>query len=233
MLAARYPSLIPSASDLRVMDAFVVRYDVGAQASLPFHQVRASRASYAPASLPLHQMGASIAAHALPLPSPSTTPSRSLERKLPSLPPFCLGRELPLLHHRSERRFLLRRRRHLLRVPPPLRRRLRSLPAHHAQRPGGGRGGGIPGEAEARRRTGHQGKAVHHPAIHIRRHKRLRKEAGLCAERAAGGGRGRGRGRALAVRSVGGHVTRWCDPAGSGGPRGDALLFTPGLISAA
>jgi len=38
MLAARYPSLVPAATDLRVMDAFVVRYDANAQASLPVHQ---------------------------------------------------------------------------------------------------------------------------------------------------------------------------------------------------
>jgi hypothetical protein len=38
MLAARYPEVIPGPGSLRVMDAFVVRYDAGAQASLPVHQ---------------------------------------------------------------------------------------------------------------------------------------------------------------------------------------------------
>ncbi len=38
MLAARYPYAISSADELRVMDAFVVRYDAAEQASLPTHQ---------------------------------------------------------------------------------------------------------------------------------------------------------------------------------------------------
>jgi hypothetical protein len=38
MLAARYPYAIGSADELRVMDAFVVRYDAREQASLPTHQ---------------------------------------------------------------------------------------------------------------------------------------------------------------------------------------------------
>ena len=38
MLASRYPRLIPGADCLRVMDAFVVRYDAREQASLPMHQ---------------------------------------------------------------------------------------------------------------------------------------------------------------------------------------------------
>ena len=37
MLAARYPLAIHSPSELRVMDAFVVRYDAEAQRSLPEH----------------------------------------------------------------------------------------------------------------------------------------------------------------------------------------------------
>jgi len=37
MLAARYPEAITSAAELRVMDAFVVRYDAREQASLPMH----------------------------------------------------------------------------------------------------------------------------------------------------------------------------------------------------
>ena len=38
MLAARFPTEVASASQLRVMDAFVVRYDAREQASLPTHQ---------------------------------------------------------------------------------------------------------------------------------------------------------------------------------------------------
>ena len=38
MLAARYPECIASPAELRVMDAFVVRYDAREQASLPIHQ---------------------------------------------------------------------------------------------------------------------------------------------------------------------------------------------------
>merc|ERR1719316_1157800 len=38
MLTARYPRLIPSPDCLRVLDAFVVRYDAREQASLPIHQ---------------------------------------------------------------------------------------------------------------------------------------------------------------------------------------------------
>jgi len=37
MLAARYPEAIASPAELRVMDAFVVRYDAREQASLPMH----------------------------------------------------------------------------------------------------------------------------------------------------------------------------------------------------
>jgi len=38
MLQARYPSLIASSDELRVLDAFIVRYDAGEQASLPVHK---------------------------------------------------------------------------------------------------------------------------------------------------------------------------------------------------
>lgn len=38
MLAARYPDVIADPSELRVLDAFVVRYDAREQASLPTHQ---------------------------------------------------------------------------------------------------------------------------------------------------------------------------------------------------
>lgn len=38
MLASRFPHAVKSAAQLRVMDAFVVRYDAREQASLPTHQ---------------------------------------------------------------------------------------------------------------------------------------------------------------------------------------------------
>merc|ERR1712070_911041 len=37
MLTARYPEVISAPEELRVMDAFVVRYDAREQASLPLH----------------------------------------------------------------------------------------------------------------------------------------------------------------------------------------------------
>ena len=43
MLHSRFPSAIRNPSELRVLDAFVVRYDAREQASLPTHQVCASR----------------------------------------------------------------------------------------------------------------------------------------------------------------------------------------------
>ena len=37
-VASLYPEAVGSAANLRVMDAFVVRYDAAGQASLPVHQ---------------------------------------------------------------------------------------------------------------------------------------------------------------------------------------------------